>query len=105
VLSWTVSQRGRELAIRQALGSTPGDVRNLVIGEGMRLAGIGVVAGVCVALPLAHASSELLFGVSPWDPQTLVLSVSFTAAVALLASYVPAVRASRASPHNALKAD
>lgn len=105
LLSWTVTQRGRELAIRQALGSTPGEVRRLVISEGMRVAGAGVVAGVCVALPLAHTFSELLFGVSAWDPRTLVLAVSFTAGVALLASYIPAMRASRANPNDALKAD
>jgi putative ABC transport system permease protein len=105
LLSWTVTQRGRELAIRQALGSTPGEVRRLVISEGMRVAGAGVLAGVCVALPLAHAFSGLLFGVSAWDPRTVALAVCFTTGVALVASYVPAVRASRANPNDALKAD
>lgn len=105
LLSWTVTQRGRELAIRQALGSTPGEVRKLVIIDGMRVAGAGVVLGVCVALPLAHSFSDLLFGVSAWDVETMVMAVVFTAAVALLASYIPAVRASRTNPNDALKAD
>jgi ABC-type antimicrobial peptide transport system permease subunit len=105
LLSWTVTQRARELAIRQALGSTPAEVRKLVVSQGMRVAAIGILAGLCVALPLASAFSDLLFGVSPRDPQTLVLAVSFTTAVALLASYVPGLRASRVNPNDALKAD
>lgn len=73
------------------------------IRQGLNAA--GVLAGVCVALPLAHASSDLLFGVSAWDPPTILLAVAFTAALALLASLVPAVRASRANPQEALKAE
>jgi ABC-type lipoprotein release transport system permease subunit len=93
------------LAIRQALGSTPAEVRKLVIGQGMRVAAIGIVAGVCLALPLASAFSGLLFGVSPWDAPTLGFAVGFTVAVALVASYVPGLRASRVNPNDALKAD
>jgi putative ABC transport system permease protein len=105
LLSWSVTQRGRELAIRQALGSTPAQVRMLVVSEGMRVAGAGVLAGICAALPLAHASSGLLYGVSAWDPRTLAVAVAFTTAVALFASYIPAMTASRANPNDALKAD
>jgi putative ABC transport system permease protein len=105
LLSWTVNQRARELAIRQALGSTPSAIRRLVVGEGMRLAAMGVVAGVLLAVPLAYRFSDLLFGVGAWDPATMALAIAFTTLISLLASYIPAVRASRADPNDALKAD
>jgi putative ABC transport system permease protein len=105
LLSWTVTQRSRELAIRQALGCTPAEIRKLVVREGMRLTLCGVLAGLAIAVPLAYAFSGLLFSVTPWDPTAISLAIAFPITCALLASLLPAMRASRVNPNDALKAD
>ncbi|MBL8211849.1 MAG: ABC transporter permease [Bryobacterales bacterium] len=105
LLSWTVSQRRRELAIRQALGASPGEIRRLVVGEGLRVAGVGLLIGGAVALPVAQSVAGLLFGVKPWDAVSIGFAMVFVALFTLLASGVPALRASRVSPNDALKAD
>jgi putative ABC transport system permease protein len=105
LLSWTVTQRSRELAVRQALGCTPAAVRRLIVGEGMGLAGAGVLAGLLIALPLAHSLSGLLFGVSAWDLPTIATALVSTSVVALVASFVPALRAAQSNPNDALKAE
>jgi putative ABC transport system permease protein len=105
LLSWTVSQRMRELAVRQALGSTPTQIQRLVVGEGLRVAMIGVAAGLCVALPVVWSFARLLFGVRVWDPVSLVVAIFFATGFTVLASLVPAVRASKVAPHAVLKSD
>jgi predicted permease len=104
VLSFAVAQRTRELGVRIALGATTGDVLRLIVGQGMRLACAGMAIGVVLALVGARLLTPFLFGVSPADPITfLAIGVVLTSAV-LLASYLPARRASKADPVVSLRA-
>jgi ABC-type antimicrobial peptide transport system permease subunit len=103
VISYVVSQRTRELGVRLALGAEAGDVRTMVLKQGLILAGSGVVLGLVAAVGLTRLMGALLFGVDPIDPLTFgVVALSLTA-VALLASYVPARRASRVDPVVAIR--
>jgi putative ABC transport system permease protein len=103
VISYGVSQRSREIGIRMALGAARKDVLSLVVGHGMKLPVIGVVAGAVSALMLAPVMSSLLFGVGPSDPVAFAGSTVFLILVALLACYVPARRAARVDPMVALR--
>jgi macrolide transport system ATP-binding/permease protein len=103
VLSYSVSQRFREIGIRVALGAQKGHVLRLVVGKGLQLAILGAAAGVAVALLVTRAMSNLLFGVSASDPLTfaaVALGVTFVAA---FAAYLPARRAMRVDPMVALR--
>jgi predicted permease len=103
VMAYFVTQRTHEIGIRMALGASRRDVIGMVLGVGVRLAASGVVLGLVGALAITRAIATLLFGVSPRDPGTLIaLSVTLTA-VALVACYVPARRATRVDPIRALR--
>ena len=91
--------------MRTALGATRGNVLGLVIGQGMRIAGLGVVLGIALALGAARLLRGLLFGVSSDDPVTLVAVSGILALVALAACAVPAFRAARTDPVRTLRAD
>jgi putative ABC transport system permease protein len=101
-MSYLVSQRTREIGIRLALGAKGGDILNLVVGNGARLIGTGVVLGVAIALALQRLVATLLFGVTALDAAAAA-AVAVLAIVALVACYVPAVRATRVSPISALR--
>ncbi|MHB8640240.1 MAG: ABC transporter permease, partial [Candidatus Acidiferrales bacterium] len=103
VLAYVVARRTRELGIRMALGAQQRDVLRLVLGEGARLALIGVACGVVVALALTHLMRSLLFGVSVTDPLTFIGVSLLLTLVALLACYIPARRAMRTDPMIALR--
>jgi putative ABC transport system permease protein len=103
VISFSVTRRTQEIGIRIALGAEPGAVRNMVIREGMRLALIGVAIGIGAALGLTHLLSSLLFGVQPRDPLVFIAVPVLLTAVALLACYLPARRATRINPLEALR--
>jgi predicted permease len=103
VISFSVTRRTQEIGIRIALGAEPAAVRNMVIREGMRLALIGVVIGIGAALGLARLLSSLLFGVQPHDPLVFITVPVILTAVALLACYLPARRATRINPVEALR--
>jgi putative ABC transport system permease protein len=103
VLSYTVSQRRREIGIRLALGAQRENVLGMVLGSGARMALIGVAIGVVTALGLTRWMSSLLFGVSAHDPLTFALVALLLFAVALAACWIPARRATRVDPMVALR--
>jgi ABC-type antimicrobial peptide transport system permease subunit len=102
VLSYLVTQRKREIAVRMALGAEPPGLRRMVVLQGGRVALIGVVVGVLIALGVTRFLATLLFGVQALDGSTFVVMSSVMLAVALLASYVPARRASAVDPMESL---
>jgi putative ABC transport system permease protein len=103
VLAYLVAQRTREIGVRLALGARPGSVRSLVVGQSLRLSLWGVAIGAVGALAAAPALQSQLFGVTPRDPATLAGVAVALLAIALLASYVPARRATRVDPLIALR--
>jgi predicted permease len=103
VVSYAVSQRIHEFGIRIALGATPSDVLRLVLGQGLRLALMGVLIGVLGALALTRLLAGMLFEIKPSDPFTLASVAVLLSAVALLACYIPARRATRVDPMFALR--
>ena len=105
VLSYTVNQRRRETGVRLALGATAGSVMRLVIRDGMRLAFIGVVFGVALAIATTRLLASILYEVSPLDPLTFTLMAGFLTGVGFLACAIPARRASRTDPMTAIRAE
>ena len=105
VMAYSVAQRARELGIRIALGARGGDVLRMVVGQGMRLAGLGVVAGLIGAAALSRLIASLLFGVSPTDVVTFAVVALGLIAVAAVACFVPARRATRADSMLAIRSD
>jgi hypothetical protein len=103
VMAYAVAQRTREMGVRMALGATPANVLRLVVGHGVGLVTAGVAVGLLGAFAATQALRSLLFGVSATDPSTFALATLFLAAVACLASYVPARRATRVAPTEALR--
>jgi putative ABC transport system permease protein len=103
VISYSVSQRSNELGIRAALGAQKSDLMKLVLGEGARLAGTGVLIGVVLSFLLAGMIARLLYGVTSHDPLTFVAIPVLLLLVAVLASYVPARRATLTDPNVALR--
>ena len=105
VLSYLVSQRTSELGVRVALGAARGDLLRLVVGQGLRVTAVGVVVGVAGALVAGRALASLLYGVSPHDPVVLGLVAGALIVVAAVASYLPALRATRVDPMVALRSE
>ena len=103
VMAYMVAQRTNEIGIRMALGARPGDVLQLVVGQGMRLVLAGIALGIGCALALTRLMQTLLFDVSTTDPATFLTVSSVLAAVAFLAGWLPALRASRIDPVLALR--
>jgi len=98
VMAYAVSERTHEIGVRLALGASPGDIRSLVVREGARLAAVGIGIGLVSALASSRALTTLLFGVSPNDPVTFVVSAAALTLAAVAAVYGPARRASRIDP-------
>ena len=103
VMSYAVSQRTQELGVRLALGASRSDVLVLVVREGLRLTMPGLVAGIAAALGAARLAGGMLFHVSAADPATFAAAAMFLGLVAVIASYLPAVRATRLDPMRAIR--
>jgi ABC-type antimicrobial peptide transport system permease subunit len=105
VISYTVSQRRREIGIRLALGAPQGELRRMFVQYALVLAGIGVAIGLGAALGLTQLMKSLLFGISPMDPPTYAVVPVVLMAAAALAGYLPARRAASVDPTEALRAE
>ncbi len=105
VISYLVTQRTREIGVRMALGAQRSDVMRLILGEGAKMAFIGVMVGLAAALGLIQLIANQLFGVSAHDPLTFVAGAILLTLVALLACYIPARRAVRVDPMVALRCE
>ena len=105
VLSYSVTQRTQEIGVRVALGASRREVLKLVVGQGLLLAGIGVVVGLGLAAAGTPLTKTFLYNVSPFDPLTFSSVAAFLVFVALLASYLPALRATRVDPILALRGE
>lgn len=103
LMAYSVQQRTQELGVRMALGAQASNIRNMVIRQGMVLAGIGLVIGIGGAFWLTKFLTGFLFGVKTWDPAAFILTPIFLGAVALLAVWLPARRATRVDPISALR--
>ncbi len=105
VIAYAVSQRRREIGIRLALGAEPNELRKMFVLQGLALAGVGVALGLVAAVGLMQLMKSLLFGISPFDPLTYAAVPLVLVAAAMLASYLPARRASAVDPVEALRAE
>ena len=105
LMAYSVEQRTQEIGIRLALGANTGDVRRMVIRQGMRLAVVGLVIGLASSFGLARVIANLLFGVTPRDPLVFTAAPLLLAAVAFIGVYLPARRAVRVDPVIALRAE
>jgi len=103
ILAYAVEQRTREIGVRIAVGATSRQIFRLIVGSAMGLVAVGIVIGVPAALMLTRLMSGLVSGVASTDPVTYVAVVAMLAASALIASYLPARRATRVDPLIALR--
>ena len=103
VMAYSVALRTREIGIRMALGARPGAVMSLVLKESAAVTAIGIAIGVVAAVALTRYLAGMLFGLTPLDPATFIAASLTFAAVAALASYVPARRATQVDPIEALR--
>jgi putative ABC transport system permease protein len=105
VMSYAVTRRIHELGIRAALGASRAEIVGLVLSQGMKLAGIGMAGGLVAALALTRFMADLLFGVRPADPATLVAVTLLLGGIALVACYIPARQATAVDPVVALRCE
>ena len=105
VMSYTVSQWTHDIGLRLALGAQRADVLKMVVADGAKMAGVGLAVGLAGAIALTRLMSGMLFGVTPFDPATLIMATLVLGMTALLASYVPALRATRIDSLSALRCE
>jgi ABC-type antimicrobial peptide transport system permease subunit len=103
VLAYDVSQRTREIGVRGAIGASRGRITGLILTQGLWKAGVGVVIGLIGSVLLSRYMTSLLFEVEPTDPGVYLMVAAVLVVVAALASYLPAWRAARISPLQALR--
>ena len=105
VLSFSVAQRTQEFGVRMALGAEPGDVRSMMVGQGLRLAAVGVAFGLAGAVAVTRVIGGLLYNVTATDPGSFAAVVALMLAMAAMAAYLPARRATKVDPMVALRAE
>jgi len=105
VLSYSIGQRTREIGVRMALGATPRSVVDLVLRHGLRLAGLGLLLGLLAALGLARLLRSILYEVSPFDPVSFAAVVAVLTGIGIMACWLPARRAARIDPMEALRCE
>jgi ABC-type antimicrobial peptide transport system permease subunit len=105
VMSYSVAQRTREFGVRVALGANVRDLLQLVVGQGMKLVGVGLVVGIVGSLALTRLLGGFLFGVQPTDPRTFAAVAALLAIVGVIACWLPARRATKVDPVVALRAE
>ncbi|HEY7636017.1 MAG TPA: FtsX-like permease family protein [Gemmatimonadales bacterium] len=105
VMTYFVSQRTREIGIRIALGALPQEILQLVLSQGVWLAAAGILAGLCGALAATRMLASMLFQVRPTDPPTYIVTALALALVALVATFVPALRATRVDPIESMRSE
>ena len=105
LMAYSVAQRTQEMGIRIALGADRETIRTLIVWQGMRLALVGVAAGIVVSCGLTRLLSSFLFGVKPWDPAVFVTAPLLLTAIAFIAVWLPAARASKVDPMQVLRAE
>ena len=103
LLAFSVALRSREIGVRSALGAQRGDIARLVVAEGLRMTGVGIILGLAVAFVATRSLQTLLFQIEPRDPLTFAGIAGLLVAVSLAACYVPARRAARVDPLVALR--
>jgi len=105
LMAYSVGQRTQEMGIRMALGADRSAIRKLVVWQGMKLTLVGVAVGIAAAFALTRLIVSILFGVKPWDPAVFISAPLILSAVALLAVWLPATRASKLDPMQALRVE
>jgi putative ABC transport system permease protein len=105
VMSYTISQRTREIGIRATLGARPAELQRMFVRHGLTLAAIGIATGLAAAVILTRFMRSLLFAIDPLDPATYAAATVLLVGAAALASFVPAQRASAIDPAHTLRAD
>jgi putative ABC transport system permease protein len=105
VIAFSVAQRVREIGVRMALGARAAQVANAILGEGLRLAAVGVAIGLVASFAVTRLMGSFLVGVSTFDPPTFLAVVTLLVVVAIVASIAPALRAARVDPARTLRAD
>jgi len=103
LMTYSVQQRTQEIGIRMAIGAGPSDVLSMILAQGMRVALIGVSLGLVAAFVLAQFMVGFIYGVEPWDPVAFASVAALLTAVALVATYLPALRATRLNPVDSLR--
>jgi ABC-type antimicrobial peptide transport system permease subunit len=105
MLSSSVAQRTAEIGVRVALGAQRGRVMRMILSDALRLAAVGIATGALCLLFAVQSVKHMLYGVSPFDPTTLVTAGALLTIVALIAAFVPALRAASVDPMTALRAE
>ena len=105
VMAYVVSLRTRELAVRMALGATPGAIISMLTKQGVAVTGLGIASGLVLFVAVARTLRSLLFGVAATDPVTLVSASVLLVAIAAVASWLPARRTARVDPADVLRAE
>jgi putative ABC transport system permease protein len=105
VMRYSTSQRSREIGIRMAVGASPGDVLGMIVRQGAAITATGLVVGAVASFWLTQLMAGMLFGVSPRDPLAFAVAIALLAIVSLLSSWLPARRATRVDPVQALRND